>query len=440
MSHPMRPSTNRHRPRSDRRALLLAVEFPPVGGGGVIRVTKLAKYLSRLGWTVEVACSDEPLAEAVDQSLLDELAGVRVHRIQSPVHGMARAAGAAKSRLRRTSPLFRALFALRAGVRALLAIPDRWVPWAFAVSRSSDVLRAPPSIIVASGPPHSVHIAGALLARRTGAPFVMDMRDEWTLRPLTRSRLPWRIAIERIAEAWCLRRAAALVVVSDESRARYRRRYPWAAGRITVIPNGFDPEDLSGVVPAPLGAAKELTVGYAGSFQVGTDIEPLFAAVGAITRRGLGGRPIRFEMVGPFVPRDEEIARRHVAGDALRIGQFVPHRRALELMSGWDALCVIATDGPASQAGKIYECLALGRPIVLIAPEGPATALVRELAAGTIAPPTDATRIETAIVGALEMSTSESFAGASKRELAPYDRRKQAERWSELLEALLRSG
>ena len=52
---------------------ILTAEFPPVGGGGVIRVAKLVKYLSELGWRVTVVTSDEHLANAYDESLLDEI-------------------------------------------------------------------------------------------------------------------------------------------------------------------------------------------------------------------------------------------------------------------------------------------------------------------------------------------------------------------------------
>jgi len=106
-------------------------------------------------------------------------------------------------------------------------------------------------------------------------------------------------------------------------------------------------------------------------------------------------------------------------------------------MAGWDALCVVATDGRASLAGKIYECLALRKPIVVVAPEGPATRLVSELRAGTIADPRDAGSIRAAILGALDMA-GPGFAGASEAALAPYDRRRQAERWAGLLDTLIK--
>ena len=420
-----------------RRVLVLAAEFPPLGGGGVIRATKLVKYLSRLGWDVDVVSSDEPLANAVDPTLLDELPpAVTVHRVRAPLQGVSRAAAAgAKRRLPRDAFWFRALFRARQGTRALLAIPDRWLPWALTVARSQHRRQAAPDIIVGSGPPHSVHVAGVLLARRWRVPYVADLRDEWTLRPLTRSRLPWRRAIERRLERWCLGGAAAVVVVSDASRERYEARYPRLSGRVTVIPNGYDPEDL----PAPAatsGPLDGLTVGYGGSFQVGTDVRPLFDGIGRAVRGTVGGRAVRFAMVGPFLPEQTDLARALIPSDALTIGAFLPHREALAQMAGWDALCVVATDGRASLAGKLYECLALRRPVVVVAPDGPATRLVTELRAGTVADPRDPDSVRDAVIGALAMA-GQSFLGASDEALAPYDRRRQAERWSQLLEALI---
>ena len=422
------------RPRS---VLVIAAEFPPLGGGGVIRVTKLVKYLSRLGWDVDVVCSDEPLADAVDHTLLEELpAAVTVHRVRPPLHGVARAATAgAKRRLPRQAVWFRTLFRARQATRAALAIPDRWLPWALTIGRTQHRRQAPPSIIIGSGPPHSVHVAGAMLSRRWHVPYVADLRDEWTLRPLTRSRLPWRRAIERRLERWCLARAAAVVVVSDASRERYEARYPSLRGRIEVIPNGYDPEDFA-APPAASSPRQTLTLGYSGSFQVGTDVRPLFEGIGAAVAAGVGGRAVRFEMVGPFLPEQVGLARDVIASDALTVGSFVPHRAALALMTDWDVLCVVATDGSASLAGKLYECLALRRPIVVVAPEGPATRLVTELGAGTVADPRDARSIRAAIEAALAMA-GPGFVGPSENALAPFDRRRQAERWSQLLDTLI---
>ena len=107
-------------------------------------------------------------------------------------------------------------------------------------------------------------------------------------------------------------------------------------------------------------------------------------------------------------------------------------------MLGWAALCVVATDGRSSLASKLYECLASGKPVVVVAPEGPATRLVTELRAGTVAEPDDAAGIEAAMLGALAMA-SRGFEGVSSDVLEPYDRRRQAERWSGLLSSVIRA-
>jgi glycosyltransferase involved in cell wall biosynthesis len=425
-------------PAGPPHVAILTAEFPPVGGGGVIRVAKLVKYLSELGWRVTVVTSDEHLANAYDESLLDEIPHevtvIRAGRALATIGGSA-VARRARERLGRTSTIIRVLRGTRDAIRSVWAIPDHRLPWALSVARWADDIHPAPDAIISTGPPHSVHVGGTILARRLRVPHVIDLRDEWTLRPLTKSRLPWRSLVERRLEAWSLRRAGAVVVVSDESRARYAEAYPELEGRLNVIPNGFDPEDLAGLDASPRAADGPLTLGYAGSFQAGTPIAPMFAAIGHAVRHGVEGRAVRFEMVGPFLPHHVQEARERVPADGLSIKPFTPHRKVLRLMAEWDGLCVIANDGAASLAGKLYECLALRRPVVVIAPEGPATRLVRELEAGAVANPNDVASISDAIATALRMAPT--FEGVSDDRLAPYDRRRQAERWSQLLRTLI---
>ena len=433
---PMQTPQRSAEPAAGRSVLLAVAEFPPIGGGGVIRMAKLSRYLDELGWSVTVVTSDEPLAHAVDPTLLDELPdSIRIDKVRPPFHRIGRAVtSGAKQRVARRTPLFGLLHSMRQGFRNAIAIPDRWLPWSLSVGRRYAPSRLPDAVI-SSGPPHSVHIGASMLARRHRIPHLIDLRDEWSLRPLTQSRIPWRIAAERRIERWCLHRADALVVVSEESRRRYAAAYPGIAHRIVVVPNGFDPEDFESIVPAERDGAV-MTLGYAGSFQVGTDVRPLLAAIGDVTRNGIGDRAVRFALAGPLLPEELDVARASIPAHALQIHGFMPHREALRLMAGWDALCVVATDGRASLAGKLYECLALRKPIVVVAPDGPATRLVTELGAGTVGEPHDAGSIRAAILAALGM-VGPDFAGASDEALAPYDRRRQAERWDRLLDGLI---
>ena len=74
--------------------LMIAYYFPPLGGAGVQRSAKFAKYLARLGWQIEVI-SVEPLAGGLrDDSLTAEidLPSIRIQRIpyQEPFRNLDR--------------------------------------------------------------------------------------------------------------------------------------------------------------------------------------------------------------------------------------------------------------------------------------------------------------------------------------------------------------
>ena len=425
------------------RVLIVAAEFPPLGGGGVLRATKLAKYLARGSWAVTVACSDDPMGEAVDESLFAELPPtVTVIRVGTRAGIVAkRAAAAAKHRLHRRNPIFTALFRLRAAMRALISIPDRWINWALQVGRMTRPSLSDPQIAVSTGPPHSGHIAAALLHRRLKIPYVVDYRDEWVLNPFYATSLPWRRVIERRLERWCLAGASRVVFVSQASATRYATRHPDLASRFVTIPNGFDPEDL------PRNKGRKVSdggpvVGYAGSINNRRDARTFFSAFGRVVRDSRPSTPPRLLLLGTISEDQEAVARSEVPAESLEIRPFAPHREALRVMSECDALLVLTNEaeaGPAALTGKIYEYLALRRPILMVAPEGPGTSLIDEAGAGVAVDPRDEVAIGQAIRAVLRLAGAGSFSGASDEVLARYDRARQAETWSDLLRDVLKS-
>jgi hypothetical protein len=211
---------------------------------------------------------------------------------------------------------------------------------------------------------------------------------------------------------------------------------------VSVIPNGFDPADLPDLEGTTGESARDVqTLGYAGSFQVGLDLRPLFEALGhVLSEVDPSGRRARFVMLGAFRPEDVDLARRLIPADALSIERFLPHRDALACTARWDVLLVVADDGESSLAGKLYEYLALRKPVLVVAPEGPATRLVAAAGAGVSAAPQDTDGISTALQRVLVMGLDPSFRGAPDELLAQFDRRRQVQTWSGLLEELVGGG
>ena len=73
-----------------QRALVVAYAFPPVGGAGVQRVSKLAKYLPLHGFTPQVLTVANPSVPLTDESLARDLpADLEIIRARSLEPGYA---------------------------------------------------------------------------------------------------------------------------------------------------------------------------------------------------------------------------------------------------------------------------------------------------------------------------------------------------------------
>lgn len=99
---------------------------------------------------------------------------------------------------------------------------------------------------------HSYHtplpVLAAVASARTGIPLVVTPHFHGTGH--TRRRQPLHVPY-RIAAAWMLRRANAIICVSDAERRLLRTRFRLPGGKVAVIPNGVDPEELVAASPVP---------------------------------------------------------------------------------------------------------------------------------------------------------------------------------------------
>jgi glycosyltransferase involved in cell wall biosynthesis len=320
------------------------------------------------------------------------------------------------------------------------AVPDRWLGWSLKVGRMSAADIGQPQVILSSGPPHSAHLAALSQARRLRVPFVVDIRDDWAGNPLFATSAPWRDPIEHRLERRTLRRAGAVVLVSEASRSLYADRYPAIADRLHVIQNGFDPEDL----PSDQGARRQadeegpVLFMHPGSLRYERRRgDVLFDAFGVVA----GENPtFVLHLLGSVSPSNVARAQESIPAPNLSLDGFVPHEEALRRMAGADVLVVISSvseAGAGSMTGKIFECLAVKRPILLVSPPGPAADLVKSSGAGVVADPRDPVALQMAIREAARLARWPEFQGADPEVMARFDRRVHAERWSAILVALL---
>ena len=138
--------------------------------------------------------------------------------------------------------------------------------------------RRPYDVVVATGNPFASFAAAWMLHRALRIPYVLDYRDAWTFNQFTEE-----VRYPEGHRAWTwedrvLRSAAEVVFVNDGMRSWYADRYPQAADRMTVVPNGWEPEILGEQASPGDRASTPLRFGYVGTITEAMPIEPLFDA------------------------------------------------------------------------------------------------------------------------------------------------------------------
>ena len=388
------------------RALIVSYYFPPAGGGGVQRVLKLCKHLPAFGWDVDVLAPDDPKWVAHDPGLAAEIPPATVvHR--------ARYRGPSDERpvadvLAGARGLSGAVTRARIYGRRLL-LPDPRVVWVPDAARAASriVRDRSADVVLTSSPPSSAHMVGSLVARRTGVPWVADMRDSWLANPHrryeARSVRVKRAVLETMARR-TFARASAMTTVTDaiaeEARALARPGTP-----TTVISNGCDFDEFAGLEHTP---SDRLRILHAGFFFGKRTPRPFLEAL----HRLLADRPelrnvIEARFVGGFRTADREWAETLGLGGTLRIDGFLPHDRALAAMKSADALLLLIPRsgglGTSVLSGKLFEYLAAERPVLaLVPPEGIAADLLRSTGLARIADPDDVPGIRAQIEDLVE--------------------------------------
>jgi len=343
-----------------RRLLVVAYYTPPLGLSGVMRVTKLCKFLPEAGWQPLILTVKPVAYYHYDPHLLDDLKASRIYRTESVDPN--RLLNLIRSKAKRLTPALAQ--GLGAGPRLLnrLLFPDSkigWLPFGSVAGRHI-IDQEKPAAIFATAPPFTALLLGVRLKAHAHVPLAADFRDPWPTGFAPPPRYQ-RAALRRV------RRYAVdhsdLVLAVNEGTAR-------AVGpRCEVLDNGFDPTDFE-VESAKLDGFSVVHVGNLWRNQA--EVSSLVEA--------LRQRPeAKFYLAGRV---DGETRRRFEHDPQVRLLGTLPHGEACALMKGAGALLYVGK--PGQPVGiKLYEYLGSRRPIVVWG-EGSneAAGLVAEAGAG----------------------------------------------------------
>ncbi len=437
--------------------LMLAFEFPPLSGVGVQRSLKLAKYLPEHGVTPVVVTTDGASLEAwfgraLDQAPLDELSpDVVMTRVPCP-----------------KPPVPSGLWARRLRHFFSLGEEDIGSQWEPQLTAAWDrlVAETQPAAVYVSIPPFSLAPLAVNLARRSRLPLIVDFRDSWSqwCHSPRASWLHYLLVLRR--ERQCLDAADAVVATTAQIVRDLQAVHPGVArDHFHVIANGYDAA-LPTAFPPRATTAGPFVIGYVGSFyylpQTRASVmapwwrlpprhwlhyspkredwlyrTPYFFFLAL--RKLLDDRPaVRSNVKVRFVgdPEDWLIAQVEHFGlrDVVEHLGRLPHGASLAFQAECDALLSTSAKTIGGRnafvAGKTFEYVTSGRPVIAFVSEGEQKSFWQESGIASICDPDN----PEASARALEQLVAGRFAPAPNLPfLRRFHRRETARQLSELL-------
>lgn len=388
--------------------------FPPAGGAAVQRTLGLASWLPAFGWDPIVLTSRDPEHVHRDASLLERVpATLRVERTYSlePVrfvkrflkgHPWGRNGVGARTHRKLRYPGEQAFSRLI----QLLFFPDRHVGWLpFAMARGLSLIRRHAfDAIYSTSTSVNSHLVARALKRASGTFWIADFQDPWSENEIL--GLPgWpHGALATRLEYLILRDADRIAVTTRPIAGMLQRKYPMIpADKFVVLPMGFDPTGFEGLEAVP---ATRYVVTHLGFFYGPRSPGPFLEAVGQCLRDGLLPRDmVEVRLLGGFDVEAEGVTKdllaRYSMEGIVRTEGIVAYVEGLRHLLESAVLLLVTDPGWGGRhlvPTKLYEYLAAGRPILALAPDGPAAELVVEMNAGIVVPPDDVAGIRRALV------------------------------------------
>jgi len=395
-----------------RKILIVSYHFPPDASVGGMRPAKFAKYLPQFGWEPIVLTVKERYHPLTDHSKLKDLdpalRAYRTRMLPQPgrlylgLNGHVRkpTTGPASTPPTTTSSTHRgALSSIKRALGSLECLPDDkqvWIP--VAVPIAAKIIRQHKvDTLLTTGPPMSCHVIGLALKALTGCRWVADFRDPWLLER-DESPLP-STTFSRAAEAWLeqktMLKADSVVFTTDRMQTYLHQRYPFLTTKTAVIPNGYDPSDFNrGAIRACRTDHDTFTLTHTGTIYQKRSTELLLRCLSDLIHTGRIPRArVRVNFVGSS-PAVRERAIQLDLEDVVTVIDFMKYGECVDLLHRSDVLLLFAQGQPLQIPTKLYDYIAVRKPILVIAEDGATADLASRLPYATVVRPEDHERLE----------------------------------------------
>ena len=258
--------------------------------------------------------------------------------------------------------------------RAFIHLESQWSWFVMAYLKGARLISArAPRVIYSTGGANSAHLAGYLLARRFGIPWIAELHDPMIHGDWRNSRMAyrWAASLERLV----CRHASAAWWFTEGALARARERNPELGSRGTMIIPGVGEPDFQG---AGYERGESLRIGHFGSLAPTRNLAVVIEALHAILELHpeFRGR-VQIDVYGSGLDRvsRDALARFPLHGALREHGRLEAdsatgksgRQQVLEAMRRSDLLLLLHGSDPFCEEyipSKMFEYLWTKRPVL----------------------------------------------------------------------------
>jgi glycosyltransferase involved in cell wall biosynthesis len=373
-----------------QKVLIITYYWPPGSGAGVQRWLKFSKYITRQGLEPLILTVDPESAvyPATDNSLNDEIpAGLTVYKTRARNYfslykkdkSKIPSAGFAVDEEKGFFSHFTRF------LRGNFFIPDPRRGWnRFAFKKACEIIETQNiERIITTSPPHSTQLIGLKLKKKyPGIRWITDLRDPWTDIYYYEKFYPTFLSktIDSVYEKKVLKSADRIITVGDSLKELFSSKIKGIAEKISVISNGYDEDDFSGLIPSK---PEIFTISYVGTLSGSYPVGGFLKALKPLTEKGV---KFRLRFTGVVSEEQKELIVSGAGSSDIEFTPYSAHSTAVRNMLEASVLLLIIPDHKSSGSiitGKLFEYLASGKPVICLGPaDGDAAEILNETGHG----------------------------------------------------------
>lgn len=331
-----------------RRCFFIAYDYPPCEAiGGALRSKYFAKYLPEFDWIPDIYT----LAAKNNSVALDIPSNVNQIKSLTPFKK-----------------------------------PYEVTPYGWAINLWKTTSKYKkdhnPDLIYVSCPPFPQAYTALKLKKIFQCPLVVDFRDAWSLDPYMEGSVLKKLLYRHLfplMEKKILLGADCFIGNTPSMCSAYTDKYHFLSHKSYLLPNGFNEDDFLDL-PLHKTNRKKFSLLYCGRFGIGNRSPHLLCAAIKMFIEQFG-QNIQLKILGDnSLLLQQCISQYKLENYILAVGP-IPHMEAIHEMAQADVLILYqeTSKGKITPiAGKTYEYLRTGRPIIAIAPPGDNLTLIKE--------------------------------------------------------------